>query len=119
MWDTSRLDRQGSPVCVRITRTIPQNRPVEACCLCVHDGLQLLAVGFVDGSLILYHGDITRDRSTRQKVLRDDTASITGLSFRSTVNSTLLFVSTSSSVFIYNITNKEKEPKVHIYKYIL
>ncbi|GLV44930.1 Vacuolar protein sorting 11 [Carabus blaptoides fortunei] len=112
VWDTSRLDRQGSPVCVRITRTIPQNRPVEACCLCVHDGLQLLAVGFVDGSLILYRGDITRDRSTRQKVLRDGTASITGLSFKSTANSTLLFVSTSSSVFIYNITNKDKEQKI-------
>lgn len=80
--------------------------------MCVHDGLQLLAIGFMDGSLILYRGDIMRDRSSRQKVLKDGSSPITGLSFRSTANSTLLFVATTTSIFLYNITHKDKEHKI-------
>lgn len=80
--------------------------------MCVHEGLQLLAVGFMDGSLILYRGDITRDRSSRQKVLKDGNSPITGLSFRSTSNTTLLFVATTTSVLLYNITHKDKEHKI-------
>lgn len=54
MWDTSRIDKNGSPYCYRITRAIPANRPVKVSALCVHESLQLMAVGFVDGSAILY-----------------------------------------------------------------
>lgn len=71
-----------------------------------------MAVGFVDGSLVLYRGDITRDRSSRQKVLRDGTAPVTGLSFRTTGNVILLFVATSSNILLYNISQKDKEHKV-------
>lgn len=117
VWDTNKLDRQGLPVCVRMSRTIPQNRPVEACTMCVHDGLQLLAVGFVDGSLILYRGDITRDRSSRQKVLKDGSSPITGLSFKSMANQTYLFVASTSAVVLYNITHKDKEHKVSLDNY--
>lgn len=99
-------------MCVRVSRCIPQNRAVEACAMCVHDGLQLLAIGFTDGSIILYRGNITRDRASRMKVLRDDNSpqmKITGLSFKSTTNNTYLFVATTTNIFLYNITYKDKE----------
>lgn len=54
VWDTSRYDKNGMPYCHRITRAIPGNRPVNASALCVQESLQLMAVGFVDGSLLLY-----------------------------------------------------------------
>lgn len=54
VWDTSRHDKAGTPFCHRISRAIPGNRPVNATTICVHEDLQLLAVGFTDGSLILY-----------------------------------------------------------------
>nr|CAI5865818.1 unnamed protein product [Callosobruchus analis] len=38
----------------RITRALPGNRPLQASALCVHDNQQLMAVGFIEGSLILY-----------------------------------------------------------------
>ncbi|XP_057664940.1 vacuolar protein sorting-associated protein 11 homolog [Diorhabda carinulata] len=114
VWDTSRLDRNGSPYCCRITRAIPGNRPIQANVLCVHDNLQIMAVGFVDGSLIIYRGDITRDRSSKQKLLKAANSAITGLAFKTTASSILLFVATENTVIVYNITHKDKEQKYHL-----
>ncbi|CAH1116293.1 unnamed protein product [Phaedon cochleariae] len=114
VWDTSRLDKNGVPYCYRITRAIPGNRPVQSSALCVHEGLQLLAVGFIDGSLTLYRGDITRDRSSKQKVFKTSNSVITGLAFKSTAANVYLFVATESSVIVYNISQKDKEQKYHL-----
>lgn len=111
VWDLSKLDNNKAPTCVRVTRCIPQNRAVEASAMCVHDGLQLLAIGFTDGSVILYRGNITRDRASRMKVFKDDNSAITGLSFKSMTNNTHLFVATMNNIFLYNITYKDKEYK--------
>ncbi|CAG9857975.1 unnamed protein product [Phyllotreta striolata] len=114
VWDTSRLDKNGSPYCYRITRALPGNRPVQVSALCVHDNLQLMAVGFIDGSLIIYRGDVTRDRSSKQKVLRTSNSFITGLAFKSTASNVFLFVATEALVVVYNVTQKDKEQKYHL-----
>lgn len=69
----------------------------------------------MDGSLILYRGDITRDRSSRQKLLRDASSAVTGLAFKTTASAVWLFAATDNSVLIYNITHKDKEQKVKNY----
>ena len=61
--------------------------------------------------LFLFVGDITRERTNKQKVLKDGTH-ITGLAFRTTAKLTYLFVATMNNVFLYNITAKDKEVKV-------
>ncbi|KAG5888950.1 hypothetical protein JTB14_012209 [Gonioctena quinquepunctata] len=114
VWDTSRLDKNGSPYCYRITRAMPGNKPVLCSALCVHEGLQLMAIGFVDGSLVIYRGDITRDRSSKQTLLWTSCSTITGLAFKSTSANIFLFVATESSVVVYNITQKDKEQKYHL-----
>lgn len=114
VWDTSRLDKNGCPYCYRITRAIPGNRPVQASTLCVHDNLQMMAVGFIDGSLIIYRGDITRDRSSKQKVLKASNSIITGLAFKTTAASIFLFAATDTTVIVYNVTQKDKEQKYHL-----
>jgi hypothetical protein len=57
-------------------------------------------------------GDITRERTNKQKVLKDGNSPITGLAFRTTAKLTYLFVATMNNVYLYNITMKDKEQKV-------
>lgn len=112
VWDTSRNDKNGTPFCHRITRAIPGNKPVNASTICVHETLQLLAIGFEDGSLLLYRGEITRERGSKRKLLRDASTRITGIAFKATAVNVYLFVATENSVFVYIVTYKDKEQKV-------
>lgn len=57
VWNLDKLDKQGHPMCVRISRAIPHNKPTPATALSVNDNLNLMAVGFSDGSILLYRGD--------------------------------------------------------------
>ncbi|XP_017759291.1 PREDICTED: vacuolar protein sorting-associated protein 11 homolog [Eufriesea mexicana] len=111
VWNVAKLDKQGNPTCVCISRAIPSYRAVPATTLCVHTSLTLMAVGFEDGSIMLYRGDLTRERKNKIKVLKDTNVTITGLAIRSTAKQTYLFVATPNSVFLYNITIKDKEFK--------
>ncbi|KAK5641973.1 hypothetical protein RI129_010520 [Pyrocoelia pectoralis] len=113
VWNTNR-NKHGVPHCCRISRAIPGNKPVAATALCVHEGLQVMAVGFVDGSLVLYRGDVTRDRGSKQKLLRDVSSTVTGLAFKSTTSTILLFVGTESSVCVFNVTHKDREQKCNL-----
>lgn len=114
VWNLDKLDKQGHPMCVRISRAIPHNKPTPATALSVYDSLNLMAVGFSDGSILLYRGDVTRERTNKQKVLKDGNSSITGLAFRTTAKLTYLFVATMNNVYLYNITMKDKEQKIHL-----
>ncbi|XP_076269344.1 vacuolar protein sorting 11 isoform X2 [Rhynchophorus ferrugineus] len=112
VWDTSRLDKNNSPFCYRVTRALADNRPVQVSVLAVHDSSQFMAIGFVDGSLVLYRGDITRDRSSKQKCLKISSnakSEITGLAFKISGNKSFLFVATDRAVIVFDITYKDKE----------
>ncbi|XP_026736012.1 vacuolar protein sorting-associated protein 11 homolog [Trichoplusia ni] len=84
VWDWSRSDRHGNPTCTRVSRAVPSHmRPTPATALAVHDNKNLLAVGFRDGSVSLFRGDIARQRSMKMKTLPDTgTSPITGLAFK-------------------------------------
>lgn len=114
VWNTSRIDKNGMPYCFRVSRALPGNRAVQVTALCVHENAQLMVVGFIDGSLVLYRGDITRERSSRQKLLRDASSVVTGLAFKTTSSNIYLFLATDSSVIVYNVTQKDKEQKVQL-----
>ncbi|CAG2067029.1 unnamed protein product, partial [Timema podura] len=112
VWNLEKQDKHGNPTCVRISRAIPNNKPTPATALCVHDNLNLMAVGFHDGSIVLFRGDVCRERTNKQKVLKDGGVPVTGLAFRTTAKFLYLYVSTTSSVVLFNITVKDKEIKV-------
>ncbi|XP_066137902.1 vacuolar protein sorting-associated protein 11 homolog [Euwallacea fornicatus] len=114
VWDISKLDKNKTPFCQRVTRAVPGPFAVQVSTLTVHDNQRLMAVGFVDGSLLLFRGDISRDRSSKQKLFKDLRNEITGLAFKITANGSFLFVSTHSEVVVYNISHKEKEQKYHL-----
>ncbi|XP_071442647.1 vacuolar protein sorting-associated protein 11 homolog isoform X2 [Hetaerina americana] len=121
VWSLGKRDKGGLPLCIRISRATSGGHTAQATTLCAHSNLELMAIGFSDSTVILYRGDITRDRSVKQKILRSKDVvlggtsdAITGLAFKSShgVKNTFLFVATGSGVFIYNISIKDKEHKV-------
>ncbi|CAK1586787.1 unnamed protein product [Parnassius mnemosyne] len=97
VWDWSRNDRH--PSCSYLSRAVPSHmRPTLATALAVHNK-NLLAVGFQDGSVSLFRGDIARQRSVKMKTLPDSgTSPITGLAFK---GADKLFVVSRSCVMVY------------------
>ncbi|CAH2043350.1 unnamed protein product, partial [Iphiclides podalirius] len=97
VWDWSRNDRH--PNCCRVSRAVPSHmRPTPATALAVHNK-NLLAVGFQDGSVSLFRGDITRQRSGKMRTLPDSgTSPITGLAFK---GADKLFVVSRTCAMVY------------------
>lgn len=58
-----------------------------------------------------FRGDLTRERKNKIKILKDGNTAITGLAIRSTGKQNYLFVATTLSVYLYNITVKDKETR--------
>lgn len=115
VWNTDKLDKNGNPTCVRVTRLAPNHKAVRPTCVCVHEGVNLLAVSFEDGSILLFRGDLTRDRSSKPKLLKDcGINSITGLAFRTSAKCCFLFVTSTEQVFFYDVSTKDKEIKISL-----
>ena len=81
--------------------------------LAVDDDLNLVAVGFDNGTLILLRGDLRRDRGAKQKTLLTGGSSglsgsivgVSGLAFRASK----LYAATSTEVLLFNVKDKDKE----------
>lgn len=115
VWDLSKPDRHDNPTCIRISRCIPQHRAVAVSCLAVCESSNLMAIGHQDGSIILFRGDIGRDKTSKQKVLKDGNQPITGLAFRTQDKKTFLFVATTSNVQLYNLSMKDTLNQIESY----
>lgn len=110
VWDLQRRDRQGNPKCVRTTKLPKLEKPTT---LCATDNRLLMAVGFIDGSIALYKGDLSRDRNSKPKMLKEIGHEITGMAFKCVSKDQWhLFVSTASSVQQFNVTSKDACPMV-------
>jgi len=97
-------------MCVRSTKLPKSEKPTT---MCVADNRLLMAVGFTDGSIALYKGDLCRDRSFKPKMLKELGQEITGMAFKCvSKDQWYLFVSTASSVQQFNVTSKDSCPMV-------
>lgn len=77
-----------------------------------------MAVGFVDGYIAFYKGDLSRDRNSKPKMLKELGQEITGMGFKSvTKDQWYLFVSTATSVQQFNVTSKDSCPMVLLFFY--
>ncbi|XP_013140949.1 PREDICTED: vacuolar protein sorting-associated protein 11 homolog [Papilio polytes] len=99
VWDWSRNDRD--PTCTRVSRAVPSHlRATPATALAVHNK-NLFAVGFQDGAVSLFRGDISRQRSGKMRTLPDSgTSPITGLAFK---GADKLFVVSRSATLVYRL----------------
>jgi hypothetical protein len=103
------------PVCSREIRCISSLSQTEVTCLAAAESLTHLAVGFADGTLIIHKGDVTRERQSKQRMVKVSSHPITGIEF-GCVNfgpnqSTNIFVSTSKQILSYMI-RKDRETRL-------
>lgn len=107
VWNLDKLDKSGNPMATRITRALPGNgRPSPVTALTVSENLNLMAIGFLDGSVTVYRGDVTKDRHSKPQPLYQEKSMVTGLNIRHSQYNTTLFVSTETSVISSTVTNK-------------
>ena len=67
----------------------------------------MIAAGTHQGSVTLIRGNLTKDRSSRQRVIDTGTSPITGLGFKQVGQSIVLFVSTTEQILSYILTSKD------------
>lgn len=117
VWHIEKFDKNGIPVCLRISRaSIPYKADFHPSCIAITDSLSFMAVGFPDGSILLYRGDVKRERTSKQKLLKYDLSSITGLAFHTSAKTTVLYVATVNSIEMFDVTYKDKEKRTHLDK---
>lgn len=115
VWDLDKTDKEtGHPLCTRISRALPAGRAGvgTVACIVVHEGLQHLALGFMDGTIVLFRGDVTKDRHSKPKVIHEDPDAITGLGFKQTALQFVVFASTRHHVLSFTLGVKSGE-KIH------
>ncbi|CAG0895646.1 unnamed protein product [Cyprideis torosa] len=106
--------KDGSPLCTRISRVIPPgNRPTPATAVAVHESLTLMAIGFEDGSVMLYRGDAMREKGSKKRLLHHTSGqSITGLFFQTTPKSTVLFIVSTDGVWSVLVSGRNPKDEL-------
>lgn len=58
---------------------------------------------------------MARERSSKQKILKEGSDAVTGLAFQTSSKDNYLFVATTASVYLYNVSHKDHEKKVNFH----
>jgi hypothetical protein len=94
-------DLSSKPQCMRTLAIKRGVKSVAVSCIAVHEDLEHLAVGLYDGTVLYYHGNISRERATNRNARvvyeapQDQTRSpITHLSFVQAEHELLLYFAT-------------------------
>lgn len=103
----SKLNGGTSLPCLRTVK-IALQKPTA---IAVSENGHYMAIGFDRGSISLYRGDISRDRSKTLKTISSGTMPITGISFVQHGKTTQMFVCSDSGVVVFNLQSKDKEVK--------
>ena len=56
VWNYDKLDRAGNATCVRLFRALAGSEALNVTCISVHENLSQLAIGFENGTILLYKG---------------------------------------------------------------
>uniref|UniRef100_A0AAG5D1K0 Vacuolar protein sorting-associated protein 11 homolog n=2 Tax=Anopheles atroparvus TaxID=41427 RepID=A0AAG5D1K0_ANOAO len=108
VWNLSKLSAVNGAQCLRTVRTMVS----VPTALAVSEGGQFMAIGFAQGNISLYRGDISRDRSKTLKQLTAGTSDIVGIAFKHYHKHTQMFVCSNSGVYLYNLHSRDKEIRV-------
>ncbi|XP_049547404.1 vacuolar protein sorting-associated protein 11 homolog [Anopheles darlingi] len=108
VWNLSKLSAVTGAQCLRTVRTA-ESAPTA---LAVSEGGQFMAIGFADGNISLYRGDISRDRSKTLKQLTAGSSAIVGIAFKHCHKHTQMFVCSNSGIYLYNLHSRDKEVRV-------
>jgi len=107
VWNLEKMER-GIPLCTRLTKVIPNNKPTPVSSFAVHENLNFMAVGFENGVVQLFKGDVTRDRHSKPRTVYEGSKQVTGLAFKTQGKDVFLFVVTENSTVAINIMAKDQ-----------
>lgn len=110
IWNLSKASNVNGGIsmpCVRTEKIILQKPTAIA----VSENGHYFAIGFDRGSISLYRGDISRDRSKNLKTISVGATPITGIAFKQHAKTVQMFVCSDSGVVVYNLQNKDRETK--------
>lgn len=87
LWDPEKTDRLNQPTCIRVIRANSGfTKPADVSCIECNDTLTLMVVGYTDGSIVLFHGDVTRQRKSKfGRPIKISDKPITGIVIRGNV----------------------------------
>lgn len=117
IWNLSKASDVNGGIsipCVRTEKILLQKPTAIA----VSESGNYFAIGFDRGSVSLYRGDISRDRSKNVKTIAAGSTQITGIAFKQHPKSIQMFVCSDSGVVVYNLQNKDREVKTVLDKSI-
>nr|XP_039266743.1 vacuolar protein sorting-associated protein 11 homolog [Styela clava] len=108
IWNMDKRDKSGDPFCSRIQAAIPNNLPSDVSAFSVLSNLSMMAAGFAQGSIVLYKGDVLKDRHGNKTIILEtgQGGPVTGLSFRYGEKDSYLFATTHTTVLSYAVSDK-------------
>lgn len=92
------------PTLIRTIKIQHGGKTYPVSTLAMLENMSQLAIGLANGVVILIRGDLSKDKTTKQKVIYEGEEPITGLGFREQTKSTILFIVTTSNIMSYNTT---------------
>jgi len=76
VWNCDKRTKEGNPSLARNFRAIlPGGRQSAVMAITAHENMNLIAVGFKDGTVVLIRGNIARDRQSRMKTVHEESQS--------------------------------------------
>lgn len=98
----------GAPPQLSRVLKIQHDKPVVSC-IAAHENLNYLAIGLADGTVLLYKGDITRERGANKhpKLLFKAKEPVSGIAFRPVGRSVILYVATFKEVYACTLEPRE------------
>jgi hypothetical protein len=99
LWLLDKLDAENNPVLARNIKVFSKQFPqVPISCVSCLEDLSQLAIGLGNGAIMLFEGNLIRDRSPKQSLIQREGKIVTGLHYRETPELTSLFVVTTDTV---------------------
>lgn len=98
LWDPDKRDRLNQPTCIRVIRANSGFTKASAVtCIECNDSLTLMVVGYKDGTIVLFHGDVTKQRRSKfGRPIKVSDRPISGIVIRGDTKVTQTSLSTSN-----------------------
>lgn len=133
LWDPDKTDRLNQPTCIRIIRANSGFTKASAVtCIECNDLLTLMIVGYEDGTIVLFHGDVTKQRRSKfgrpikvsdrpiagivirgeTKVAQTSLTTSNYLNQNTTYVETAAFIATDSEIFDTTFSEKSFSKKI-------
>ncbi|KAG1200156.1 hypothetical protein G6F70_004303 [Rhizopus microsporus] len=90
------------PTLLRTIKIQHGGKPYPVSTFVILENMSQCAVGLANGVVILIRGDLSKDKTVKQKVIYEGDEPITGLGFREQTKSTILFIVTTNNIMSYN-----------------